>query len=123
MRFATTLALFALAVLTCALAQTTNSSGTNETLSSVSLPAGQSSIMGCVHGSTDQYYLIEKDGTMRLLMGPNSQLQQLVGHSVVLGGNRDLRRDASASSDEGTPHGLRFFQVEELLADQGACKK
>ena len=58
---------------------------------------------------------------MRLLMGSNGKLKSYVGHWVELGGNRDSRRDASASSDEGTAHGLRFFQVEEVLADQGSC--
>jgi hypothetical protein len=60
---------------------------------------------------------------MRLLMRPSNNLTPYVYHWVQLGGNRDLRRDASASSDEGTPYGLRFFQVEEVLSDEGACKR
>lgn len=36
-----------------------------------------------------------------------------------LAGNRDLDRDASASSDERTLHGLRFFQVEDKVSDKG----
>jgi len=74
-------------------------------------------------GHTDGFDLIEKDGTMHLLMGPSDKLKPFVYHWVQLGGNRDLRRDASASSDEGTPHGLRFFQVEEVPSDEGACKR
>ena len=122
MKLAASLTFFLLVCLACASAQTPSASTAPATLQNASLPAGESSVTGCVHGSTDQYYLIENDGTMRLLMGPNSQLQQLLGHRVVLAGNRDLRRDASASSDGGTPHGLRFFQVEEVLAEQGVCK-
>ncbi|HZD31866.1 MAG TPA: hypothetical protein VE779_09420 [Candidatus Angelobacter sp.] len=123
MRLATSLVVFLVVCCAFATAQTANSTGAATGAQNVSLPAGQTNIMGCVHGKADGYYLLEKDGTMRLLMGSNDELQKLVGHWVELGGNRDNRRDASASSDEGTAHGLRFFQVEEVLADQGACKK
>ena len=39
-----------------------------------------------------------------------------------LTGYRDNNRDASASSDEGTAHGMRFFQVEEIVPESGGCK-
>jgi hypothetical protein len=88
-----------------------------------SLSPSESTVTGCVKGSADQYDLVQKDGTTRLLMGPNDELNRYVGHWAELRGNRDNRRDASASSDEGTAHGLRFFQVEDVLADQGSCKR
>ena len=55
-------------------------------------------------------------------MGHNQAVGSHVGHVVQWAGNHDRNRDASAS-DEGTPHGLGFFQVEEILADQGTCKR
>jgi hypothetical protein len=121
MRIAVSLAIFVLAWFALASAQTTTSTGSVAVVQKVSLSPGESTVTGCLKGSTDQYYLVQKDGTMRLLMGPNDELRQYVGHWVELAGNRDNRRDASASSDEGTPHGLRFFQVENILADQGSC--
>ena len=122
MRIAVSVAILTLACCALALAQTTTSSGP-AVMQKASLSAGETTVTGCLQGKTDGYYLTQKDGTMRLLMGSNDKLRSYVGHWVELGGNRDLRRDASASSDEGTPHGLRFFQVEEILADQGTCKR
>ena len=52
----------------------------------------------------------------------NKGLRTHVGHTVTLAGYRDNDRDASASSDEGTANGLRFFQVNEIVSDSGNCK-
>ena len=93
-----------------------NPSPARASVQNVSLAAGQSAVTGCLKGSTNQFYLMEQNGTLHLLMGPNKELQAHVGYWVELGGNRDSSRDASASSDEGTAHGMRFFQVEEVLA-------
>jgi|SRR5208283_1715863 len=123
MRVVLSVAILALTCFALASAQTTNPGGASPALQKANLSPGETTVTGCLQGKTDGYYLTEKDGTMRLLMGPNEELRQHVDHWVQLGGNRDNRRDASASSDEGTPHGLRFFQVEEILADQGTCKR
>ena len=119
---AVSLAIFGLVSLALASAQTTNPRA-SRTGQLASLSAGETTVTGCLKGHTDGCYLIEKDGTMRLLMSSNDNLKPHVYHWVQLGGNRDWRRDVSASSDEGTPHGLRFFQVEEVLSDEGACKR
>jgi hypothetical protein len=55
-------------------------------------------------------------------MGESDGLSSHVNHKVQLVGYKDNNRDASASSDEGTPHGLRFFRVEDIAADMGSCK-
>ncbi len=60
-------------------------------------------VTGCLEGRTDGYYLIEKEGTMRRLIDHNPELRAYAGHWVKVGDNRDLRRDASARSAEGTP--------------------
>ena len=119
---AVSVAIFSVVSLALASAQTTNPVAPR-TVQLASLSAGETTVTGCLKGHTDGFYLIEKDGTMRLLMSPNDNLKPYVYHWVQLGGNRDFGRDASASSDEGTPHGLRFFQVEEVLSDEGACKR
>jgi hypothetical protein len=75
-----------------------------------------------LQGKPHNYRLVETDGTTHLLMGQSDALSSHMDHIVKLVGNRDNDRDASASSDEGTPHGLRFFQVERIATDAGSCK-
>jgi len=60
-------------------------------------------VTGCLKGSTDGYYLVEKDGTMRLLMDHNQDPCPYVGDWAKVGGSRDLRCDASGSSAKGPP--------------------
>jgi hypothetical protein len=122
MRIASSLALLALVCIALASAQTT-SPPAPATIQKASLSAEESTLTGCLKGSTDEFYLTERNGTMHVLMGHNRDLRPYVDHWVELGGNRDNSRDASASSDEGTAHGLRFFQVEEIVADNGVCKR
>ena len=88
----------------------------------LTVPAGQTAISGCLQGKPDSYRLTEKDGTMHLLMG-SIDLSNSVGHIVQLVGYADDDCDASASSDEGTPDGLRFFLVEAVASDSGQCKR
>jgi hypothetical protein len=79
-------------------------------------------ISGCLQGTPNGYRLLADSGNSHLLIGDENALNQHVGERVTLQGYRDNNRDASASSDEGTPHGMRFFQVESVAADQGKCK-
>ena len=109
MRIAVSLAIFRVVVrLALASAQTTNPAAPR-TLASLSRP-WETTVTGCLKGQTDGFHVIEKYGTMGSLMSPSQNLKPYVYHWVQLGGNRDLRHDASASSDERTPHELRFFQ-------------
>jgi len=121
MRFAVSLAILVLVCVVLASAQTTSPTA-HATVQKANLSGGDTTLTGCVKGSNDEFYLITKDGTLHMLIGRNRDLRPYVGRWVELGGNRDLSRDASASSDEGTAHGLRFFQVEEVISDNGACK-
>jgi len=59
---------------------------------------------------------------MHLLMG-QTDLSNHAGHTVQLVRYADDDRDASASSDEGTPVPPRFFLVEEVASDSGKCKR
>jgi hypothetical protein len=56
-------------------------------------------------------------------MDDNHVLSSHVGDMVQLSGYRDNNRDASASSDNGTSHGMRFFLVESVVSDSGKCGK
>jgi len=84
---------------------------------------GQQIIQGCLSGSSHDYRLTTHDGTVHLLIGDNSELSTHVGQYVQLAGARDNNRDASASSDEATAHGMRFFEVQNLLRSEGTCRK
>lgn len=84
--------------------------------------SGQSTqISGCLQGSTNAYRLVTNSGNAHLLMGDQSALNAHVGDRVTLEGYRDNNRDASASSDEGTYRGLRYFRVDSVKADTGKC--
>ncbi len=83
----------------------------------------QQAIQGCLSGSPDSYRITERNGTVHMLIGDPKVLQAHVGQYVQLVGKRDLDRDASASSDEGTAHGSRFFQVQRVTQTQGSCRK
>ncbi len=78
-------------------------------------------ISGCLQGSPNSYRLMADSGNPHLLMGSENALSNHVGDRVTLQGYRDNNRDASASSDEGTAHGMRFFQVDSVVADDGKC--
>ena|SRR5271166_5628594 len=81
-----------------------------------------STVTGCLKGSVNQYYVVEKNGTRHVLLAKGHDLSPYVNHMVTLTGKADNNRDASASSDEGTARGNRFFAVDSV-DDQGACKK
>ncbi|MGA9209442.1 MAG: hypothetical protein WB347_16675 [Terriglobales bacterium] len=58
---------------------------------------------------------------MHMLIGDDQDLSAHVGQRVQLTGERDNNRDASASSDEGTAHGMRFFEVAAIRRVEGKC--
>jgi len=124
MRLSVSLLTFLLVLSAIAFGQSANSAGDRASVQEVSVSAGETTITGCLAGRHDGYRLTEKDGTMHLLMPTPEKmgLRNHVGDIVTVGGYRDDNRDASASSDEGTPHGLRFFQVNEFVSDSGKCK-
>ncbi len=111
-----------LVISTAALAQSGKSASDRAGLQQVSVPLGQATIEGCLQGNPHNYRLTEKDGTSHLLMGESDALSGHLNHNIQLVGYKDDDRDASASSDEGTPHGLRFFRVENIASDTGSCK-
>jgi hypothetical protein len=83
---------------------------------------GQSTqISGCLQGAAGNYRLVRGNGTVHMLMGDDNILNSHVGDQVTLVGYRDHNRDASASGDEGTVHGLRFFQVDSVAGVNGKC--
>lgn len=108
---------------TSAFAQATSSQQANSQQSSVAQGTQPQTIQGCLTGKPDSYWLRERDGTEHALIGDRRELSAHVGQSVQLAGQRDENRDASASSDEATAHGLRFFQVWGVTQMQGNCRR
>ncbi len=82
----------------------------------------QTQISGCLQGTTDQYRLVESDGTTHLLIGDSNALADHVGRKVTLEGYSDFERDASASSDSGMFSGQRFFAVNDITQTDGSCQ-
>lgn len=78
-------------------------------------------ITGCLAGKSQQYRLVETNGTAHALMGDDKTLGEHVGHMVTLDGYRDNDRDASASGNNGMSRGMRFFQVNNVASDNGKC--
>lgn len=78
-------------------------------------------ISGCLQGTPNGYRLVADSGNPHILMGDYAVLKEHVGNRVTLRGYRDNNRDASASGDEGTARRMRFFQVDDLTADNGKC--
>jgi len=123
MRFAVSLVTLLLVLSVIALSQGVQSSSRSATLQPVNAHSGESVISGCLSGNRGSFRLTEANGTFHLLMDDNHVLSGHVGDMVQLSGYRDNNRDASASSDEGTPHGIRFFLVESVVSDSGKCGK
>ena len=118
MKFAISLLAVLLATALSALAQN-NSSYLGQADPRAMGPTTQ--ISGCLQGTPNSYRLLADSGNSHLLMGDEKALSGHVGDRVTLQGYRDNNRDASASSDQGTPHGMRFFQVDSVVVDKGKC--
>jgi hypothetical protein len=81
--------------------------------------SGDSTLTGCLKGSTDQYYLVEKNGHKHTLQGKNEDLSQYVNHTVTVTGKASSSRVAGSDA-EG--HRKGYFVVNNI-SDQGSCKK
>lgn len=75
-------------------------------------------IIGCLKGRSQEYRLVEKDGTTHMLVGDNNALAGHVGDEVRLVGYRGNSRDASSSMGNAS----NYFQVQSLSSDNGKCK-
>jgi hypothetical protein len=82
----------------------------------------ESTITGCLTGKANEYRLVDQKGTTHLLLNPTVSVESYKGQSVTLTGEPDITRDASASSDEATTHGMRFFRVTGVTGESGPCK-
>ncbi len=86
--------------------------------SSQSTASSGNTLTGCVKGSKDQYYLVEKNGHRHTLAG-TQDMSSYVNHEVTVTGKADSTRQAGSDA-EG--HRKGYFSVD-TVNDQGACKK
>jgi len=107
--------LLATLMFTSVLTVSAQNSGSQSTASS----AG-TTLTGCVKGSKDQYYLVDKSGHRHTLMANSQDLSTYVNHQVTVSGKADTGRSSAGSDAEG--HRKGFFSVDSVN-DQGACKK
>lgn len=112
MRFAIFLPMLMLAGVLTPLAQNPGSQGT---------ASSNTTLTGCLKGSKNQYYLVEKNGHRHTLMANNQDLSSYVNHEVTVTGKPDTSRNPASGSDtEG--HRKGFFSVESV-SDQGTCNQ
>jgi hypothetical protein len=118
------LILFTILLVTPALAfsQSETPSATQNSYRQSMFERSNSTLTGCLTGKPDGYQVMDQSGTRHLIMNPNVNLSSYVGHKVELTGTNDARRDAAASSDEGTAYGMEFFKVIQVDKDLGSCK-
>jgi len=119
MRISMLLTTLILSAMSMASAQNPSSQDTTQQQPTASSGAG--TLTGCLMGSQDQYYIVEKNGTRHTLMAKNQDLSSYVNHKVTVTGKADTTRNPGAGSDaEANRKG--FFSVDSV-SDQGACKK
>jgi|HubBroStandDraft_4_1064222.scaffolds.fasta_scaffold00417_16 hypothetical protein len=71
----------------------------NPTPPQSSTTASNSTVTGCLKGSVNQYYVVEKNGIQHVLLSRGHDLSSYVGHWATISGKADINRDASSSSD------------------------
>lgn len=79
-------------------------------------------LSGCLKGSDDQYYLVEKNGDRHTLMAKNEELRPYVNHMVTVTGKEDTSRVAPGASSDIDGHRSGFVSVN-TVNDQGPCKQ
>jgi hypothetical protein len=93
--------------------------GTVAVSAQMSNAAAGDTLTGCLKGKTDQYYLVEKNGTRHTLQGKNEDFSQHVNHTVTVTGKAS---DARVANSDAEGHRKGYFAVSSI-DDQGACKK
>jgi hypothetical protein len=82
-----------------------SSSSSSQTGMSSSGSSGQTSVEGCLQGSSGNYTLTDKSGTTYQLSGDTSKLAEHVGHEVQITGATSGSAGAAAGSTAGSESG------------------
>lgn len=104
-----------------------NSSAAGSGQMSRSSAAGETSVQGCLSGSSGNYTLSDKNGNTYQLTGDTAKLSEHVGHEVKITGTTNS--DSSASGASGAAAGTagsagaeRTLQVTSVKHISKTCK-
>lgn len=111
-----------------------SSSSSQTGMSGSSGSSGQTSVEGCLQGSSGSYTLTDKSGTTYQLSGDTSKLAEHVGHEVQItgttsagaGGAAGSSTGSSASSSSGaagSSAGGQMLTVEKVKHMSKTCKE
>jgi hypothetical protein len=79
-----------------------------------SAAAGQTTVEGCLSGSSGNFTLTDKNGTSYQLTGDTAKLSEHVGHEVKITGTSSSGGSASASTGAGTSSTLHVSSVKHI---------
>lgn len=105
-----------------------SSSSSQSGMSSSSGSSGQTSVEGCLQGSSGSYTLTDKAGTTYQLSGDTSKLAEHVGHEVQItgttsGAGSSAGSSASSAGSAGSSSGNQMLTVEKVKHVSKTCKE
>lgn len=84
--------------------------------------SGQTSVQGCLQGSSGNFTLTDNTGTMYQLQGDTSKLSKHVGHEVEITGSTSGSSAASSSSGMSQGGSQQMLTVSKVKHISENCK-
>lgn len=102
------------------------SSSSSASQSSQTSAGGETTVEGCLSGSSGSYTLAAKDGTTYQLTGDTAKLSEHVGHEVKVTGTANSAASSSSSSNAsgtaGTAGSEKSLQVSSVKHISKTCQ-
>ena len=104
----------------------TSSSDSSAQTSSQTSAGGETTVEGCLSGSSGSYTLAAKDGTTYQLTGDTAKLSEHVGHEVKITGTANSAASSpssgAASSSAGSTSSEKSLQVSSVKHVSKTCQ-
>jgi len=104
----------------------TSSSDSSAQTSSQTAAGGETTVEGCLSGSSGSYTLAAKDGTTYQLTGDTAKLSEHVGHEVKITGTANSAASSpssgAASSSAGSTSSEKSLQVSSVKHVSKTCQ-
>jgi|ERR1051326_3534993 Protein of unknown function (DUF5818) len=104
----------------------TTSSDSSAQTSSQTAAGGETTVEGCLSGSSGSYTLAAKDGTTYQLTGDTAKLSEHVGHEVKITGTANSAASSpssgAASSSAGSTSSEKSLQVSSVKHVSKTCQ-
>ncbi|HET9304769.1 MAG TPA: DUF5818 domain-containing protein [Candidatus Sulfotelmatobacter sp.] len=104
----------------------TSSSDSSAQTSSQTSAGGETTVEGCLSGSSGSYTLAAKDGTTYQLTGDTAKLSEHVGHQVKITGTANSAASSpssgAASSTAGSTSSEKSLQVSSVKHVSKTCQ-